>query len=42
MVIPADDVSSVEYVFPKEIKREELCSESMADIIAEYIKKYLS
>jgi ADP-ribose pyrophosphatase YjhB (NUDIX family) len=41
VIVPADDVSDVEYIFPKEIIREELCSESMANIIGQYINKYL-
>jgi NAD+ diphosphatase len=40
-IVPADDVSEVEFIFPKDVKKEELCSQSMADIIALYINKYL-
>ena len=40
-IAPADDVSEVEFIFPKEVKRQELCSESMANIINQYIQKYL-
>jgi len=39
-VVPADDVLSIEYILPGEIKTEELCSESMANIIGQYIDKY--
>ncbi len=39
-VIPADDVSDVEFLFPEEVKKEELCSESMAQIISRYIQKH--
>ncbi len=38
-IIPADDVSAVEYFFPEEIKKEELCSESMFEIINYYINR---
>jgi NAD+ diphosphatase len=41
-IVPADDVSSVEFSFPKDVKCEELCSESMANIINHYINKYLN
>lgn len=41
-IVPADDVSGVEYIFPKDVKKEELCSESMVNIIKLYIAKYLS
>ena len=37
-IIPADDVSDVEYFFPEEIKQETLCSESMYHIIDYFIK----
>lgn len=40
-IIPGDDVSEVEFCFPKEVKNEDLCSESMANIIDHYIGKYL-
>lgn len=40
-IVPADDVSAVEFIFPKDVKKEELCSESMANIISQYINKYL-
>ena len=39
-IVPADDVSEVEFFFPKDIKKEDLCSESMANIISKYILKY--
>lgn len=39
-IVPADDVSEVEFTFPKDIKMDELCSESMANIIRQYIIKY--
>ena len=39
-IVPADDVSDVEFFFPKDVAKEELCSESMANIIGEYIIKY--
>jgi len=41
-IVPADDVSEVEFFFPKDIVKEDLCSESMANIIGEYIIKYQS
>jgi len=41
VLVPADDVSEVEFVFPKEVKKDDLCSESMANIISLYINKYL-
>jgi NAD+ diphosphatase len=37
-IVPADDVSEIEFIFPEEIKAEELCSESMFNIINHYIK----
>ena len=40
-IVPADDVSEVEFRFPKDVKKEELCSESMANIIRLYISKYI-
>lgn len=40
-IAPADDVSEVEFIFPKDVKKEELCSESMVQIISQYINKYL-
>jgi ADP-ribose pyrophosphatase YjhB (NUDIX family) len=40
-IVPADDVSAVEFVFPTEIKKKELCSQSMINIIDFYIDKYL-
>ncbi len=40
-ILPADDVSSIEYFFPKEINMKELCSQSMVNIINQYIKRYL-
>lgn len=39
-IVPADDVSEVEFMFPKDVKQEELCSKSMADIISLYISKF--
>lgn len=39
-LVPADDVSEVEFVFPKDVKKEELCSKSMADIISFYMSKF--
>ncbi len=36
-IVPADDVSDVEFMFPEEVKKEELCSESMSQIISRYI-----
>ncbi len=36
-IVPADDVADVEYVFPEEIRKEQLCSESMFNIISFYI-----
>jgi len=39
-IIAADDVASVEYLFPKDIVSDELCSDSMVKIIAKYIDKY--
>ncbi len=41
-IIPADDVSGVEFFFPKDVKKEDLCSESMVNIINAYISKYYS
>ena len=41
-IIPADDVSEVEFVFPKDVKKEDLCSESMVNIISQFINKYQS
>lgn len=41
-IVPADDVSEVEFFFPKDVIKEDLCSESMANIIGEYIIKYQS
>lgn len=40
VLVPADDVSEVEFIFPKDVKKEDLCSESMASIINHYISKY--
>jgi NADH pyrophosphatase NudC (nudix superfamily) len=40
-IVPADDVSEVEFIFPQDVKKEELCSESMANIISQYINKYI-
>ncbi len=36
-IIPGDDVSEVEFIFPREIKKDELCSESMVKIIDYFI-----
>lgn len=41
-IVPADDVSEVEFFFPKDIVKKDLCSESMANIIDAYINKYQS
>jgi NADH pyrophosphatase NudC (nudix superfamily) len=41
VIVPADDVSDFEFIFPKEVIKEELCSESMMNIIGHYINKYL-
>ena len=40
-IIPADDVSGVEFIFPKEIKLENFLSDSMRNIVNYYISKYL-
>jgi mutator protein MutT len=40
-IIPADDVSAVEFIFAKELKLEELFSDSMRNIVSYYITKYL-
>jgi NAD+ diphosphatase len=40
-IVPADDVSEVEFFFPKDVKMGELCSQSMVNIISEYINRYL-
>lgn len=40
-IVPADDVSDVEFVFPTDVKMEEMCSISMANIISHYINKYI-
>ena len=40
-ILPADDVSTIEFVLPREIKMEELCSDSMRNIINYYNAKYL-
>ena len=37
-VVPADDVAAVEFVSLDEIRSEDLCSESMVQIIESYIK----
>jgi NAD+ diphosphatase len=39
-IVPADDVLAVEFILPGEIKKEELCSESMAKIISHYINTF--
>ena len=41
-IVPADDVSEVEFFFPKDINMDDLCSESMVNIINQYILKYKS
>ena len=41
ILVPADDVSAVEFRFVKEIKLVELFSDSMRNIIGYYINKYL-
>jgi NADH pyrophosphatase NudC (nudix superfamily) len=41
VIVPADDVSDFEFIFPNEVKKEEMCSESMRNIISYYIDKYL-
>jgi NAD+ diphosphatase len=41
IIVPADDVSDFEFIFPNEVKKEEVCSESMMNIISHYINKYL-
>ena len=38
---PRDDVSDIEFVKPSEIKMDELCSDSMRNIINYYNAKYL-
>ncbi len=40
-IIPGDDVATVEFVRPENIKMEELCSKSMWNIIEYYKLKYL-
>lgn len=40
-IIPKDDVADIEFVRLKDIKKEELCSESMSKIIEYYILRYL-
>ena len=42
VIVPADDVSDVEFILPHEVKAEELCSRSMALIIKLYLNKYLN
>ncbi|HEY3388663.1 MAG TPA: NUDIX domain-containing protein [Prolixibacteraceae bacterium] len=39
-IVPADDVSEIEFVSPKDVKKEDLCSDSMANIIGQYIIEY--
>lgn len=41
-IVPADDVSQVEFISPKAVNTKDLCSKSMASIIDLYIHKYLS
>jgi len=41
LIVPADDVSDFEFIFPNEVKKEELCSESMMHIISHYINRNL-
>ena len=40
-IIPADDVSDVEFIFPKEIRLEDFLSDSMRNIVSYYMMKYL-
>jgi mutator protein MutT len=40
-IIPADDVSGVEFSFPKEVRLEDFLSDSMRNIVNYYIFKYL-
>ncbi|MEI6140393.1 MAG: NUDIX domain-containing protein [Mariniphaga sp.] len=40
-IIPADDVSDVEFLFPKEIRLEDFLSDSMRNIVRYFIMKYL-
>ena len=40
-LIPGDDVAGIEFVKPSEIKMDELCSDSMRNIINYYNAKYL-
>jgi NAD+ diphosphatase len=40
-IIPNDDVAEIEFVKPGEMNMEELCSESMRNIINYYNSKYL-
>ncbi len=41
ILVPADDVSAVEFRFAKEVRLEELFSDSMRNIISYYFTKYL-
>jgi NAD+ diphosphatase len=40
-IIPRDDVADIEFVKPEEISMEEICSDSMRNIINYYILKYI-
>jgi mutator protein MutT len=40
-IIPDDDVADIEFIRPEDIKMEELCSNSMRNIINYYYTKYL-
>jgi NAD+ diphosphatase len=40
-IVPGDDVSSIEFCFPEDIKTDELFSVSMVNIINYYKNKYL-
>ncbi len=39
-IVPEDDVADVEFIFPEEIRMEQLCSQSMFNIISYYINNY--
>ena len=40
-IIPADDVSEVDFLFPKEIRLQDFLSDSMRNIVTYFISKYL-
>jgi NAD+ diphosphatase len=40
-IIPNDDVADIEFISPEDIKMEDLCSDSMRNIINYYYAKYL-